>query len=470
MKLFEIKEEPRKWLLCEAAQGKNVHLEHIEDLVYNEGYLGAQRALNYMEGLRKMFAQGEGDPVRVTVKWDGAPAIICGTDPADGKFFVGTKSVFAKTEPKLCKSVADINKFYSEQEGLATKLKEALKHLSKLGIGNVLQGDLLFTPGDVATAVLPSGDMGQEECYVFTPNTITYAVPVNSALGQRIAKAKIGIIFHTAYEGTSLPTMQASFGASVSGLNQTPSVWFDDAFYKDLTGRASLTPEEDNQLKGTLAAAAATFRKINEKDFNRIIFTGRVKTSGAEEQTEFAQYVKPFINSMVKGGIRIGNPTEFLKNFLAFYHGKMEEEINKFLKGGDFTPEQMELISQYMTVHNQDERKTISKQLVDAGIKAPIVARIDRIVEKELFMENNSNILLGILAIYKRIIEAKGIILSKMKQIENIGTFIKTDDGYKVTAPEGFVAIGHDGGAVKLVDRIEFSRANFTATKSWRKD
>ena len=324
MKLFEIKEPPSSWMLCEAAQGKNTHLEHIEDLVYNEGYLGAQRALNYMEGLRKMFARGEGVPVRVTVKWDGAPAIICGTDPADGKFFVGTKSVFAKTEPKVCKSVADINKFYSEQEGLATKLKQALTHLSKLGIGNVLQGDLLFTPGDVATTMLPDGTGGAEECYVFTPNTISYAVPVNSALGQRIAKAKLGIIFHTEYEGISLPSMQAKFGASVAGLNQTASVWFDDAFYKDLTGRASLTPEEDNKIKSILTSAATTFRKINEKDFNRIIFTGRIKSSGTEEQTEFAQYVKPFINSMVKSGSPIGNPTEFLNNCLSFYRGNIE--------------------------------------------------------------------------------------------------------------------------------------------------
>jgi hypothetical protein len=107
MKLFEIKEAPAAWLLCEAAEGKNVHLEHLEDLVYNEGYLGAQKALNYMEGLRRMFAQGEGQPVKVTVKWDGAPAIICGTDPLDGKFFVGTKSVFSKNEPKLCKSAKE---------------------------------------------------------------------------------------------------------------------------------------------------------------------------------------------------------------------------------------------------------------------------------------------------------------------------------------------------------------------------
>ena len=436
MKLFEIKETPTSWLLCEAAEGKNVHLEHVEDLVYNEGYLGAQKALNYMESLRKMFAQGEGEPVKVTVKWDGAPAIICGIDPADGKFFVGTKSVFAKTEPKLCKSTKDITKFYGEAQGLAEKLKVALKYLSKVGIANVLQGDLMFTPGDIQTASLPTGSGAMEDCYIFTPNTITYAVPVNSELGKRVAQAKIGIIFHTAYEGASLPEMQASFGASVAGLTPNKSVWFDDATYKDLTGRASLTPDEDARIKNTLVAAARTFKKITEKDFNRIIFTGRTTKGGDEEYTEFATFIKPFINSMVRGGTQVGDPTSFLKNFLTYYKGKMEAEIAK-LKGGPESP--------------------------------AAATRIQKIQDKEKFMADNSNILLGILAIYKRIIEAKVMLLQKMQQIENIGTFLKTDDGYRVTAPEGFVAIGHDGGAVKLVDRIEFSKANFTAPKQWKK-
>lgn len=431
MKLFEIKESSPAWLLCEAAEGKNVHLEHVEDLVYNEGYIGAQKALNYMEGVRRMFAQGEGKPTKVTVKWDGAPAIICGTDPADGKFFVGTKSVFSKTEPKLCKTPGDVKKFYGEAEGLASKLLVALKYLKKLGIGNVLQGDLMFTPGDLQVV-----ELGGQDCYTFTPNTITYAVPVNSELGSRIAAAKMGIIFHTAYEGPSVAEMTANFGASVAGLNQTKDVWFDDAFYKDLTGRASLTPEEDARIKNTLLAAATTLRKITEKDFNRVIFTGRQTKSGDEEYTEFAAYVKPFINNMIRGGEQVGDPTSFLKNFLTFYKSKMEAEIAK-LKGGPDSPAAQ--------------------------------ARIQKIKEKEQFMENNSNILLGILAIYKRIIEVKVMLLQKMQQVENIGTFIKTDDGYKVTAPEGFVAIGHDGGAVKLVDRIEFSRANFLAPKQWKK-
>lgn len=421
MKLFEIKNDTNHWMLCEAAEGKNVHLEHIEDLIFNEGYLGAQRALNYLEGLRGMFAQGEGNSIKVTVKWDGAPAVICGTDPADGKFFVGTKSVFAKTEPKLCKSAADIKKFYGDQGGLADKLIVALKYLPSLNIGGVLQGDLMFTPGDVQIASIDG-----QEVYVFTPNTITYAVPVNSALGKRIAAAKIGIIFHTAYSGSDVASMTASFGASVAGLSPSKSVWYDDATYKDYTGIASLTPQEDALISATIGQAAVTLKKVDQKAFNTIL-----------GNPEFSTYIKPFINNMIKGGVQVGEPSEFLTKFLAFYKGKQEAEIAK-LKGGP-------------------ESKAAQ-------------GRIKKIEDNERFIENNSNTLLGILALYKRVIEGKLLILTKMQKIESIGTFINTENGYKVTAPEGFVAIGHDGGAVKLVDRLEFSKQNFAAVKNWKKN
>lgn len=415
----QISTAPR-WQIFESKEGKNLHLEHIEDLVFNEGYLGAKRALNYCNALREMFADGKGSITKVTVKWDGAPAIICGTDPADGKFFVGTKSVFAKNDPKICKTAGDIKRHYGDQEGLATKLAIALKYLPKLGIGGVLQGDLMFTPGDITVDTIDG-----EETYLFQPNTITYAVPVNSALGKRIKSAKIGIIFHTAYEGTSLPTMSARFGAEVTGLNQTRDVWFDDAIYKDYTGIASLTPEENAAINQALGSAGLTLKKINAHKFDIIL-----------SNPEFANYIKPFVNNMVRAGEQVGEPIAFLNKFFAFYKGKQEAEISK-LKGG---PE-----------------------------SAAAKARLDKIKKNEEFIEDNSNTLLGILAIYKRIIEIKLMILRKIQKVESIGTFIKTDTGYKVTAPEGFVAIGHDGGAVKLVDRLEFSKQNFNAVKTWRK-
>ena len=208
MKLFEIKNQTPKWLLTES---KNAHLEHLEDLIFNSGYAGAIDAINFVESLRHMLAEGTGDPVKLTVKWDGSPAIICGIDPSDSKFFVGTKAVFNKGEPRRCKSSKDVQAFYGDRPELAALLEASLKYLSKIGIGGVIQGDLMFAEGGVTTVTVNG-----EDCYVFTPNTITYAVPVKSNLGHRIAKAKLGIIFHTTYVGDSLETMNAEFGVNVN--------------------------------------------------------------------------------------------------------------------------------------------------------------------------------------------------------------------------------------------------------------
>jgi len=341
-----------------------------------------------------------------------SPAIVCGIDPADSKFFVGSKSVFAKGEPKRCKTEQDIQKWYGDKPELAAKFSSALKYLPKIGIGAVVQGDLMFTEGDVSTV-----EINDELCYVFTPNTITYAVPVDSDLGKRIARAKIGIIFHTLYQGETIDNMQASFGVNVTSLTPHADVWFDDANYKDYTGIASLTPSENTAIKRQLAATLSTMEKIGAQRFD-IILTNK----------EFARNIKPFINKMVRQGSQVSDPTEFLKQFVAHYNAELMKDIEALAGGIEGRAAQ---------------------------------TRLAKIKEKEQWIEDNANTLLGILATYKRVIELKNIVLRKIQQVEGIGTFQKTNDGYKVTAPEGFVAIGHDGGAVKLVDRLEFSRTNF---------
>jgi Family of unknown function (DUF6267) len=409
MKLFEIKGRTPNFLLTES---KNTHLEHLEDLVFNRGYAGAEEAVNYIDSLRHMLAEGTGTTTKLTVKWDGSPAIVCGIDPADGKFFVGTKSVFAKGEPKLCKSNKDIEQFYSSQPELAEILSSALKYLAKLGIGGVIQGDLMFTPGKINTV-----SVNDEDCYVFTPNTITYAVPVNSKLGQRVARAKIGIIFHTAYTGDTIDSMTASFGVNVASLNPTADVWFDDATYKDYTGVASLTPGENAKIEKYLAATAKTMQKIGPQRFDIIL-----------QDKEFARMVKPFVNKMVRSGSHAVEPTQFIKQFITHYESEMMTGIEDLAGGPQGRAAQ---------------------------------GRLAKIKAKEQWIADNSNNLTGILAVYKRIIELKHMLLHKLQQVEGIGTFQKTNDGYQVTAPEGFVAIGHDGGAVKLVDRLAFSRTNF---------
>lgn len=404
MKLFEIKGQTPEFMLTES---KNVHLEHLEDLVFNNGYAGAIAAIDYIESLRHMLAEGTGTTAKLTVKWDGSPAIICGIDPADGKFFVGTKAVFSK-ETKACKSTRDIERFYGDQPDLAGILASALQYLKKVNIGNIIQGDLMFTENSKELA-----DINGEKCITFTPNTITYAVPAESELGQQIARAKLGIIFHTSYEGESLETMKAGYLVNIQGFTKHSDVWFDDATYKDYTGIASLTPTEDRKIKSMMTAAYNTMEKIGQQRFDIIL-----------ANKEFSRNIKPYINKMIRSGTHISQPTAFLQDFMRHYNEIMTKDID-----------------------DPTSRKAQN--------------RLAKIKEKEQWVADNANNLLGILATYKRIVEMKQMLLRKLQQVEGIGTFQKTNNGYKVTSPEGFVAIGHDKGAVKLVDRLTFSRMNF---------
>ena len=90
-------------------EDKNTHLEHLEDDIINNGYAGGQNAIAFLEALNGMLSGNSSSRVNVSVKWDGAPAIVCGPSPENGKFFVGTKSVFNKN-PKVNYNIADIRK------------------------------------------------------------------------------------------------------------------------------------------------------------------------------------------------------------------------------------------------------------------------------------------------------------------------------------------------------------------------
>ncbi|MBR20360.1 MAG: hypothetical protein CMA64_09510 [Euryarchaeota archaeon] len=414
--------KPRTWqTLLEASDpNKNLHLEHLEDLILNNGYDGAISSLKYIDALRGMLYTGGKAQSQVTVKWDGSPAVFVGTDPVDGKFFVGTKAVFGKNEQKAAKTNADIDKWYPG-EGLNAKLKIALSELSKLGIQKVLQGDMMFT-----TDSIEESNINGEACITFTPNTITYAVPIDSEIGKTIRQAKIGVVFHTTYSGETLSDMKAEFGASVNNLKKVPSVWVDDAYYKDVSGKATLTKGENQTIVQALGQSKNTLGKVDKERFNSFL-----------QQPDLAKWVKPFINKKITAGQSIGDPTAFVKDFVVYFKERMDKEIEG-LKSGPEGP---------------------------AAQK-----RIERNLQLEQFVDDNLNNLLAVMAVYKQVIQLKLKLLKKLELIEqNVGTFLKTDSGYKVTNPEGFVAFGIEGGAVKLNDRLEFNKANFNQAKSWSK-
>ena len=402
--------------IVEAPEGKNLHLEHIEDLIFIKGAAGAKEALQYINSVRDMLEEGGSVGKGLTVKWDGAPAIFVGTDPADGKFFVGTKGVFSQTG-KLVKTPQDLDR-YGYEGNLRAKLALVLQLLPKLGIKGVVQGDLMYTKDD-----LQDGEIDGRDSFIFQPNTITYAVPKDSDLGKRIAQSQMGIIFHTSYEGDNMADMQASFGVDISGYNKTSDVWFDDATYKDLSGQASLTPQENKQLMigvndTAKAMKSANFEAVNNNEYKEL----------------FMQYINARIR---RGETQTTDPDLFVKDFTDWYNGKITNEISK--------------------LKNQDPESPAVKR------------RTEKINAQNKFITDNMTGIASALAVYKDIIALKNMLINKLNKVDTIQTLLRTDKGYEVVNPEGFVAIGTENGAVKLVDRMEFSKNNFNAVKNWSK-
>jgi hypothetical protein len=398
---------------------KNTHMEHLEDNILNNGVAGTRDSINFLRSLRNMLAGRSKSRVNVTVKWDGAPAIFAGIDPSDKKFFVAKKGIFNKN-PKVYKTDADIDADTSGD--LNTKLKLALAELPKLGITGVVQGDFLYAKEDLKVV-----DIEGEPHITFHPNTIVYAVPQNSALGREILRSKIGVVWHTTYRGSSFEEMSASFGEEIaSGLKKARSVWSVDAVYKDVSGTATFTEAETEKITAILSQAGKLFTTIKAETLN-----------GISNNPETLMRVKTFVNSKIRQGERIKNTTRFvtdLEKYISDYYNK-----------------------------EADKKKTA------AGKSAQVQKRDATL---QYFKKTPRSQIIAMFNLYNLIIDAKLMIINKLDKAKQVGTFLKTANGYEVTAQEGFVAIDHMGkNAVKLVDRLGFSKANFSDQyiKGWQR-
>jgi len=410
MKFTEFLTEAKK-------EGANLHLEHIEDEVLNRGVAGARDAINFLRSLRDMLAGHADSKVNLTTKWDGAPAIFCGINPDNGKFFVGTKGVF-NANPKLNYTEADIDANHPS-EGLSSKLKVALRYLPKLGIEGVLQGDMMFAKGDIDKKVI------EGESYItFQPNTIVYAVPADSALAKTMLAAQLGIVFHTSYTGKTFADMKASFNIDINHLKTTKDVWFRDAYFIDASGTASFTEQETKEITYILSQAGTIFQKMSGMTLNRI----------AASDTLLMQ-IKTFNNTKVRSG-------EHIKDT-----GKHVQELTKWV----------------------EER--LNKQIIDAKMEKTKLKYQAEKNEYMHFYRNNTAELKNIFDLMNMLVDSKNMIVKKLQGMKQVtGTFLQTDDGYKITNPEGFVAVDKlKGNAVKLIDRLEFAHANFNAAKNWSK-
>lgn len=393
---------------------KNLHLEHLEDEVLNNGVVGTRSAINYLQSLRDMLAGSSKSSINVTVKWDGAPAIFAGINPENGQFFVGTKGVFNKNA-KINYSYDDIDRNHPSS-GLNQKLKVALTELSKLGIKDVLQGDMMFTQEDLENKTIDG-----KQYVTFQPNTIVYAVPMESA--QRILSSKMGIVFHTTYSGKTMEDMSASFSVNLRGLAKTSDVWYSDAEYRDTSGSINFNKNETDAITKVLSQAGKTFHTLKSEFLSMISQDDEIKTM-----------IKTYNNTKVRTGQKITNTRMHTKGLIEYVYDKLKKEVDKV---------------------KRPQNKRIKQQ------------NMDRLMKE---FRSNSSQLVKIFDMQNLLVDAKEMVIRKLEKSKGLmDLFIRTENGYKVTQPEGFVAIDKLGKAVKLVDRLEFSRANFNAAKNWTK-
>ena len=397
------------------SEQKNTHMTHIEDRVLYGGVKGTREAIFALRDLRDML--GGTKEGNVSVKWDGAPAVFAGIDPSDNKFFVAKKGIFNKN-PKVYKSAADV---VADTSGdLADKLKDALKYLPDLGIKGVVQGDFLFGPGDISTQKIKG------KSYVtFHPNTIIYAVPADSEGAKEIKNAKIGIVWHTTYTGSSFESMKASYGVDVNKFKKSKNVWSQDAMLRDATS-ATMSKKDTEEVNDKLSEIGKLFNQISGTTLRAL-----------EADQALAGTIETFNNSFVRKGEVIGNTTAHVNKLIKYIHDKYEKEIvkRKSQRGKDAQIAKREEVMKFFSASN----------------KANLVKLFD---------------------LQKLIVVVKMKLINILNRVKNIDTFVKTNKGFKTTGHEGYVAIDKLGGdAVKIVDRLEFSYNNFSPNvlKGWDK-
>ena len=361
-----------------------------------------------------MLAGNVKSSVNVTVKWDGAPAIFAGINPENSQFFVGTKGVFNKNA-KINYSHDDIDRNHPSS-GLNQKLKVALTELSKLGIKEVIQGDMMFTQDDLKKETIDG-----KQYITFQPNVIVYAIPMESA--GKILSSSMGIVFHTTYSGKTMEGMSASFTVNLKGLNKNTGVWFSDADYKDTSGTINFNKDETTDITNVLSNAGKTFRKIDSN------FLGQLS-----QDEKLKELIKTYNNTKVRAGEKITNTKKHTAGLIAYVYDKSKGEVEKV---------------------KRPQTKEVKQQNMDRLMK---------------FFRSQASKLVTIFDMQNLLVDAKDMIIRKLEKAKGVAsTFVRTTKGYKVTGPEGFVAVDKVGKAVKLVDRLEFAHQNFSAAKNWTK-
>lgn len=384
------------FLVEESTEEKLKHLEHPEDHLIKSGEPGFHHAFNTLKTTAEHLHGLDGG-TRVMTKYDGAPSVVFGRNPENGKFFVASKSAFNKN-PKLNYSQADIKANHGHAPGLVSKLTAALKYLPHVAPKHgVYQGDFLYNKAD--------NDVTKDEKhYNFKPQLITYHAPINSKLGRTIENSKIGFAVHTAYKGRTLADMKADYTPDLGGFGQHPDVHLHTWDQSFSPKKATPTPEERTAFKTHMNAAGDIFKNADR--------------SGIFNQSpEMQDHLSTYINSTVRN-----NNKPHVQGLLAHVQQRHQKGIDS------------------VKMARSKEAKTLAMHNELKGIKA------------------NKDHLHALLTMHDHMQQAKNAIMPALIRGDTSG--YKYSINGQSTGPEGFVTVTKDNRPTKLVDRAGFSRAN----------
>jgi hypothetical protein len=392
--------------LLEAAgeeQGAKLkHITHAEDRPLFHGADGFNHAYDALHDAHYHTAQGLHSN-KLTMKYDGSPSIVYGHHPENGKFFVASKSAFNKN-PKLNYTPEDVEKNHGHAPGLVEKLKAGLEHLPKIAPQHgVYQGDMMFTKPDVKK--------GKDGSASFTPNTITYTAKGDKA--KAIHAAKVGVVTHTKYEGTTLDNMTATGNVSDSEFGKHPDVFHHTAEYN--SSGAQYSKDSQAKVVSELSKAKTIHETHGEKMYKAI----------HPEHSGEAGHLGTYINQTVRDG---STPSaEGLQQHIA---GKYQKIVSKL--------------------------KTEKAQN----------AKLDELAVHTKHIQKNAKHYDNLLKMHGHLQNAKNELVSSLES--NEGGYQHAIGGV-ASKPEGFVFNHtHDGKTepTKLVNRAEFARQNLLKTRT----
>ena len=440
IKLGESAESPKppvKLMSLYEAAGKNLHMTHVDELPILVGKDGIETSLEAMDKAFEKVMGMRDEGVTLNVKWDGAPAVYAGWHPESGEFLLALKSLFAK-KPKIIYTPEDAEEYYGDKPDLRDKILATLQILQGTNFipqGEIWQGDFLFAGDD-----LEQVNIDDVTHYVFQPNTLLYAVVAESDVGRDIANARVGIVWHTRYKGSTLETMTSTFDIDedeIAGRPAVPGLWAVSPHYT-YTGEPVgdiINTDQFDQLRSHVLILESRLDPVNE-DYLQAL---------EQSRNALAQQFNAMINHYIRDGLLDDlDPSRAADQFLSYLADKFSRRREDYEAKGR-SPAQIRGVDR-----DHERLRNIVTEPVQTALNV-------------------------LAAIQKALNQMKLQMLEGLNKMATRGGVIKTylvrreEAVMEPASHEGFVIQTTEGIPLKFVDREQFSKANFSPEykKGW---